>query len=158
MGMHDVNFDPEAVDAAFGEFEQGAAAAPAGGQLVPAAADSDGWIDAARLAAGMLADGIAPNWQITREAREEWAVALAACLEDLAPGGLGNMANWGPWPKLAFASATIALAGFDLSTGKFKPLKPQPPEQAQAQAARPKAPQGFTTGGSPGTVDGEGAQ
>ena len=72
--------------------------------------------------------------------QQEWAEALAGCLEQLFPGGLANIANWGPWAKLAYASVMWGMCGMDYQTMTIKPLRTPPPddggEQGQGETVR----------------------
>lgn len=138
---HDVTIDDDAIDQGFAEFEQDQPAKAATGVLLPEPTPSE-WVAIARMAATMLANAVTPNWQVPNDVRDEWAAALAGCLEQLFPGGLANIANWGPWAKLAYASVMWGMCGVDFSTGTLKPLRPPKDgedgqQQQQAQAAAP---------------------
>lgn len=81
------------------------------------------WLAMAKMAAQILANSVCPNWGVPPETQMEWAEALAGCLDQLFPGGLANIANWGPWAKLAYASVMWGLCGMDYSTMTLKPLR-----------------------------------
>lgn len=137
---HDVTIDDDAVDAAFSEFESGAPGAgapPGAGQLMPPEPTPSEWQQIAKMAAQLMANAITPNWDVPAEVQDQWAEAFAGCLDQLFPGGLANIANWGPWAKLAYASVMWGMCGVDLQTGTLKPLRP--PKEGAGQEAVPAA-------------------
>jgi hypothetical protein len=156
--MHDTPIDDEAILADLEGLAGGAAPGqqgqPMSGDVVladPVAQLPKEYVLAGQMIIGMFANKAAPNWPIDAEMQTEWANAFAACANDLAPGGIGNIENWGPWGKLAFASGMVALAGMDMSTMTLRPMhKPDPREQQHQHAARPAE---FSTGGQGGGGD-----
>lgn len=126
MGMHDVTIDDDAIAAGFGEFEaveeQPRQPGQNGGMVLQEPKPSE-WAAMAKMAAEILANQVCPNWNVPPETRKEWADALAACLDQLFPGGLANIANWGPWAKLAYASVMWGLCGVDYENMGLKPLR-----------------------------------
>lgn len=122
----------------------GVVAAPGVASAAPVS-DPLAWINEARLLASFLAHKVTPNWQVTPEVQEQWASALSACLDKLMPGGLGNVAQWGPWSQLAYASAAWALCGFDVEKFQFRSL----------YAAKEKKPRVTDTGEEGGGSSGE---
>lgn len=152
---HDVNINEDAI---LSELDQMAAEPPGqqqgtsvSGEVVPAEQPQQiprEYIMAGQMIIGMFANRMAPNWPIDAEMQKDWAESFAACANELAPGGLGNIDNWGPWAKLAFASGMVAVAGLDMQTMTIRPMqKPDPKKQQQQQQARPGE---FVTGGQPG--------
>jgi hypothetical protein len=65
----------------------------------------------------------APNWTIEEAHAQIVEDALCDVLDDLLPGGLKNIDQWGPYAKLAFGCGCIALANFDWTTKHLKPLR-----------------------------------
>lgn len=124
---HEVTVDESAVDAVFSQFEgeqkQGNAEPGPGNGMVLAEPTESEWLAMAKMAAQILANSVCPNWSVPPETQMEWAEALAGCLDQLFPGGLANIANWGPWAKLAYASVMWGLCGMDYSTMTLKPLR-----------------------------------
>lgn len=108
----------------------------------PAPSDPLAWVNEARLLASFLSHKVTPGWQVTPEVQEQWATALSGCLGRLMPGGLGNVAQWGPWGHLAYASAAWALCGFDMENFKFKPLAPKENKTPIEGQSRTEAPEG----------------
>lgn len=123
---HDVTINEDAVSSVFDEFEavpdSEAPRAP-GGAVALAEPTPSQWAAMAKMAAEILANQVCPNWEVPPETRQEWADALAACLDQLFPGGLGNIANWGPWAKLAYVSVMWGMCGIDYKTMRMKPLR-----------------------------------
>lgn len=151
---HAVEVDEEAIRAALDEH----AAPPPGVSpdeppqptaAVPAP-DPEAWRKPCELLASIIAHKGCPNWQVPPDTQQQWAGALAACLGQMWPGGIGNIERWGPWSKLAFASLVWAFAGFDVERFAFKPLAPPkgkspPPATAGAAADGDDAPRPGTT-------------
>lgn len=126
--MHDVKIDEEGIGAEFDAAAAGVApgAPGAAGQapeVLPPAGEA--WRPVTGLVAGVINAKLCPAWDVPQETRDQWADALGECLEQLMPGGLGNVEAWGPWGKLAFASSMWVLAGFDPETMTIKPRYPQ---------------------------------
>lgn len=145
---HEVTIDDEAVDAGFAEFESDTGPAKSvQGVMLPEPTANE-WKAIAKMAATMLANAVTPNWQVPAETQNEWADALAGCLDQLFPGGLANIANWGPWAKLAYASVMWGLCGIDYSTGMLKPLRVQAEGEGQ---------EGAGTGGQGGDAEPSGS-
>lgn len=106
-------------------------AAPAPGTPTPTSPTADEWRMPVMAGIELFA-AQAPNWTIEGEHKQMVADALTQILNDLWPGGLGNIDQWGPYAKLAFAAGAIALANFDWSTRKLKPLqRPQPEKEKE---------------------------
>lgn len=142
--MHNVEIDEATIDAVFDRYEQ---QADVTGEHIPAGDPEpirSAWEKPARLAARFLANQVAPNWDIQPEDQDEWAQAVAECMDGLMPGGMGNIESWGPWGKLAFATGNIVLCGLDWETMSLKPL-----HITDDQEAPPAAP------GAPGAHDPE---
>lgn len=141
---HEVTIDEEKARAVFDELAGGASAgaegAPVGsggGELVLHEPTEGEWLQIARMAAGLIAGAVTPNWSVPDNVREDWAQALAGCLDQLFPGGLGNIANWGPWAKLAYASVMWGMCGMDYETFKLKPLRASVEGEAQTVDGEP---------------------
>lgn len=153
MGLHDVSIDESAIESGFGEFEAVDEQRPAAGMVLQEPKPSE-WAAMAKMASEILARQVCPNWQVPEETRQEWAEALAACLDQLFPGGLANIANWGPWAKLAYASVMWGMCGIDYSTMTLKPLREpiegegsEVPDGGSGEAkAKPVAPETASTG------------
>lgn len=163
---HTVEVDEGAAEDVFNQYAEAEGEyIPAGRQLPPPEGGQDpeqeageSWSTAANFIAGFLNAKICPNWEVDEATQQKWADALAVCLEDLFPGGLGGMDNWGPWPKLAFATGTWVMCGIDFQTMKFKPLHPpkdddeagetviEEGEERQPQPQRPRTSGSFTIG------------
>lgn len=138
MGMHDVTIDDAAIDQGFAEFEavdEKPGAAPVTGLAVQDQAQNE-WAPVAKMLSQILTGQVCPNWQVPDDTRQEWADALAGCLDQLFPGGLGNIANWGPWAKLAYSSGLLVMCGVDFSTMTLKPLR-APVEGEAEEVAEP---------------------
>lgn len=129
--MHSVEIDHDQIRATFDQYAD--SGAPLEGDHIPAGEEAtphrSAWEKPARLVARMLAHHIAPNWNIPEADQDEWAVAIAECADQLMPGGMGNVESWGPWGKLLFASANVALCGLDFETLTIRPLRAPEPEQ-----------------------------
>ena len=143
MGMHEVMIDEDAALSAIDELAGGGTVSAPGqpqGQLVITEPTLSEWMQIAKMAAQILAHRVTPNWEVPPEVQQEWAEALAGCLDQLFPGGLANIANWGPWAKLAYASVMWGMCGMDYQTMTMKPLRePQPDnggEQGQGEQRR----------------------
>lgn len=123
MGMHEVSIDDDAALAAIDEIAGGGPgpAVAGGGHLVLQEPTPSEWKQMAKMAAQLLANAVTPNWKVPQDVQDQWADALADCLDQLFPGGLANIANWGPWAKLAYASVMWGLCGVDFATGTLLP-------------------------------------
>lgn len=152
--MHAVNIDEAAIEAGFNEYAVEGEFIPRGaaGPEQPAPEEKP-WLAPARMVASIIANGVAPNWEIPADIREDWADALADCADDLMPGGLANIANWGPWARLAFSSGALLMCGIDYEDMKFKPLKAgaAEPEEPEGAYQRAHTGGGAFTSGEPGT-------
>lgn len=125
-------------------------AASSGPPDEPLISNPDAWLTEARLLASFMAHKITPGWGVAPDVQEKWAGSLALCLDRLMPGGLGGVDGWGPWGKLAYASAAWALCGFDMEKFKFKSLYPnqqKPPIEGESSPAADQAPPGTATPG-----------
>lgn len=128
MSQHDVVIDEPAVMAAI---EARAEDSPPAITDAPASSpEPAGWVNESQLAASFLANKICPAWEVPVDIQQQWAEALAACANQLMPGGLANVEKWGPWGKLFFVSAAWAMCGFDMERFGFKPLQLAPPKRA----------------------------
>ena len=141
---HPVQVDEATIASAFDAKEaQADAAAPEAMAAAMPVANPEAWLPAARFGASFLAHKFCPAWEVPTVVQEDWAAALAECLDQLMPGGMDNIENWGPWSKLAFASATWAMCGFDMERFGFKPLQQKlPPPEAEQSAITSTSPAG----------------
>lgn len=159
---HDVTIDDDGINAALGELAGSGQSAPLTGQMMPPPGDEpppestpSEYVMLSKMLAGIIANRVCPNWEVPGDTQTEWAEALAECLNELFPGGLGNIENWGPWAKLAFASGSFAMCGIDMTTMSLKPLHPVDDEEEAGQPPPPPPQQNqFTTAGEPKTSSG----
>lgn len=105
-------------------------------------ADTQPTVDEWRIVVkGLLkaAPQFAPNWTFdTKAATDIDALeviedAATKILNDLLPGGLGNIDEWGPWGKLAFGCGCLALVNFDWARLRLKPLHREPIEHEKEE-------------------------
>lgn len=89
------------------------------------------------LLASIVANKVAPNWQVPHEVQVEWATAAAACIDSMFPNGVNNLAAMGPWGRLLVASGMFVLAGFDVEKFQFKPLHKPPLEGESERVEEP---------------------
>lgn len=144
--LHHVEIDEEAAKLTFAKFGKSQEYIPAGNQLPPPQGESesiepppseDNWQKPAELLAMVINGKLVPAWEVPEEEWQKWAEALSDCLEQLFPGGIGNIDSWGPWAKLAFASGSIAVAGIDFETMTFKPRHPVEEEAEEVTPGEP---------------------
>lgn len=118
--------------------EEGGAGAPTTSDApapMPEAAQS--WSSITPGLVVMLDVGLCPNWQLTDQEKHELDGALAATLDQLFPGGIGNE-RWAPYFRLLAVAVGIAGARFDTDAMRFKPLrKPRAAEPAPADPTPP---------------------
>ena len=129
---HQVEIDRDGIDQAFARFEGGEQAGTVEGEhLLPGEGPQPGpnpWQKNSELVAGFLNMKVFPNWEVPEESLQEWADALAECMEEWFPGGIANIDSWPSWAKLLFATGGLAIHGIDMQTMTLKPLHPVPDE------------------------------
>lgn len=147
-GENTVDVDPVAAAAAL---DQLAAANPdaavpgepvSNAQQLPGEAPNgpEAWRDGARVAVQLAHATMFPAWELSQDNADRLELALAGCLHQLLPGGMGNLEQWGPWGKLAFACGCVALANFDFSAMKLKASGRKVSDAIEATPAEPNKP------------------
>jgi hypothetical protein len=157
---HPVELDEEAARLTFAKYGKEQEYIPAGRQLPPPGdhvepePESDNWKKPAELLAMVINAKLVPAWEVPQAEWEKWADALADCLEDIFPGGIGNAEKWGPYAKLAFVTGGVVMCGIDFETMTFKPRHPPkesdeegPVEHPPQSAPRASSGGRFATGG-----------
>lgn len=141
--MHPVEIDEARLLADLDEIAMRPPPAPA----PPAAASN--WRKPCELAVQILMEHGCPEWHVPPDTRAQLVDALIDCAEDVMPGGLVNIEAWGPWGKLAYASAMVLMCGIDGQSMTFKPPRPRPAEPAPGAPGEPAAvDDGFFDGGN----------
>lgn len=74
---------------------------------------------------------LAPAWSIDPDRLQDLENAAGDVLERVWPGGLANADQWGPWAKLAYVLAAIAMSNFDPERMRFNPLRAAEVKQEQ---------------------------
>lgn len=96
---------------------------------VPVEATVDGvpvpasWLPAINGAVPMLRIGVFPQWDITDDEANEFAEALAQCLDTFFPGGLDG--KYGCFVRLIMAGGGICAGRMIRNGGKLPPLGPK---------------------------------
>lgn len=134
--MHDVQIDETQVSAAFeAEAGQPEAVAPEVPEETQEDTEGGGWEGATEFIASFLAHKVTPAWEVPLEVQQQWAHALAGCLDSVMPGGMAGADSWGPWGQLLFASGAWAMCGFDMQRFGFKPIAEVPEDKDQEAGA-----------------------
>lgn len=122
----------------------GAGAPSDAGQLAPAPSS---WAPATPMLVLALDRGVCPNWKLSADEKRELEEALAAVLDQLFPGGMGDE-RWAPYIRLVAVAGGIAAARFH--EGRFTPLRAPTVDGEGGEGGASPASAGarqFTTGG-----------
>lgn len=71
---------------------------------------------------------VCPNWDLQDAEKLELAAALAAVLDQVFPGGLGDE-RWAPYLRLLIIAGGIVAARYDPDAGRISPLRKKKPAQ-----------------------------
>jgi hypothetical protein len=131
--------DPEQLAAQVaGALPEGAAGQPLSAADAAQAAASASWGQLTPPTVQVLACVVFPAWQIRPEEQTEISGALAECLEQVFPGGLGG--RYACWIRLLVACGAITVSRVAMNGGKLPPLFLPADKAAVRAGSEPAAP------------------